>query len=108
MGYIYVRRIRNGLEDSLDRAVKELAGVKGLIVDVRGNTGGGFDAARALRNFDAEDKAEPGRPRFGGTMAVLIDPARRMTIQRGDGTRTPIAVESFSALVRSLAAGRQP
>ena len=39
---------------------------------------------------------------------MLIDPARTMTIRRGDGTRAPIPVEAFSAMVRALAAGRQP
>ncbi|MDQ3071415.1 MAG: hypothetical protein M3R55_17000, partial [Acidobacteriota bacterium] len=39
---------------------------------------------------------------------MLIDPARSMTVRRGDGTRVPIAVEGFTALVRGLAAPRQP
>lgn len=39
---------------------------------------------------------------------MLKDPEQKMTIQRGDGTRAPIPVESFSTLVRSLAARRQP
>lgn len=39
---------------------------------------------------------------------MLIDPARTMTIRRGDGTRAPIPVDAFSAIVRSLAARRQP
>ena len=39
---------------------------------------------------------------------MLIDPAGTMTIRRGDGTRAPIPVASFSEMVRSLAARRQP
>lgn len=39
---------------------------------------------------------------------MLIDPARRMTVRRGDGTRVPVPVDSFSAMVRALAARRQP
>lgn len=39
---------------------------------------------------------------------TLIDPARTMTVRRGDGTRAPIPVASFSEMVRSLAARRQP
>lgn len=73
IGYIYVRRIRADLIDSLDRAVGELKSARGLIVDVRGNSGGGFDAARAHRNFNSEDGREPRRPRYVGPMAVLID-----------------------------------
>lgn len=73
IGYIYVRRIRNDLIDDLDRAVGQLQTAAGLIIDVRGNSGGGFDANRSFRNFDLNDKAEPNRPRFTGPMAVLID-----------------------------------
>ena len=72
IGYIYVRRIRGDLISKLDQAVGELKGATGLIVDVRGNSGGGFDAARSHRNF-ALDEEEPARPRFGGPLALLVD-----------------------------------
>jgi hypothetical protein len=39
---------------------------------------------------------------------MLIDPNATMTIRRGDGSRVPIPVESFTAIVRDLAAGRRP
>jgi carboxyl-terminal processing protease len=75
IGYIYVRRIRQGLEGSLDRAVQALKGARGLIVDVRGNSGGGFDTSSAFRNFDRSpaNSAEPDRPHFTGSIALLID-----------------------------------
>ncbi len=73
IGYIYVRRMKNDLIESLDRAVKELSADKGLIIDVRGNSGGGYDAARAHRNFSFDDDQEPRRPRFRGPIALLID-----------------------------------
>jgi C-terminal processing protease CtpA/Prc len=73
IGYIYVRRIQGDLLDRLDRAVGELKDARGLVIDVRGNSGGGFDAARAHRNFALDDKEEPDRPRFRGPVAVLID-----------------------------------
>ncbi len=73
IGYIYVRRIRGELIESLDRAVAELADARGLIVDVRGNSGGGFDDARSHRNFALDDTNEPERPRFAGPIALLID-----------------------------------
>ncbi len=82
IGYIYVRRIRKDLIGSLDRAVKELAGARGLIVDGRGNSGGGFDARRSHRNFAPDDRAEPSRPRFKGPMALLID---ERCISAGEG-----------------------
>lgn len=73
VGYIYVRRIGEALIPRLDQAVGELQDAHGLIVDVRGNSGGGFDAARATRNFSPTDGEEPERPRFRGPMALLID-----------------------------------
>lgn len=73
IGYIYVRRIRGDLIKDLDQAVAQLQTCAGLIIDVRGNSGGGFDASRSFRNFDLDDKNEPDRPRFHGPMAVLID-----------------------------------
>lgn len=73
IGLIYVRRIRDDLIPRLDQAVEALKNARGLIVDVRGNSGGGFDASRALRNFSLDDGLEPQRPRFKGPMALLID-----------------------------------
>ena len=73
IGYIYVRRIRGDLIERLDLAVKDLQDAKGLIVDVRGNSGGGFDSSRSHRNFAPDDTEEPQRPRFKGPMALLID-----------------------------------
>ncbi len=74
IGHIYVRRIREDLTASLDRAVADLAAADGLIIDVRGNSGGGFDAREAFKNFAAErDSDEPHHPRFDGPLALLID-----------------------------------
>lgn len=73
IGYVYVRRIQADLIERLDQAVGELKGARGMVVDVRGNSGGGFDARRAHRNFALEDSEEPSRPRFRGPVALLID-----------------------------------
>jgi C-terminal processing protease CtpA/Prc len=85
IGYIYVRRIRGDLSGALDAALNALgppAQLRGLIIDVRGNSGGGFDADRALRNFDPDDKQEPNRPRYAGPIALLID---ERCISAGEG-----------------------
>ena len=74
VGYIYVRRIcGRDLVPLLDKTVGELADCRALIVDVRGNPGGGIEKKRAYRNFDPDDEQEPERPRFKGPMALLID-----------------------------------
>ena len=74
IGYIYVRRIPRELISSLDEAVGQLKNARGLIIDVRGNSGGGFDARRSHLNFAVDrDEVEPDRPRFKGPIALLID-----------------------------------
>ncbi|HEX3358636.1 MAG TPA: S41 family peptidase [Tepidisphaeraceae bacterium] len=82
IGYIYVRRIRDELPESLDAALRDLGEMRGLIIDVRGNTGGGFDTQRAFRNFSPDDKEEPGRPRYSGPIAILIN---ERCISAGEG-----------------------
>ena len=64
LGYIYVRRIRQGLEASLDKAVRDLGDIKGLVLDLRGNSGGGFDTSTAFVNFDASPAAGTDRPQI--------------------------------------------
>jgi len=73
IGYIYVRKVRGNLIESLDEAVDDLSRANGLIIDVRGNSGGGFDARRAHLNFDLNSIEEPKRPRFEGPIALLTD-----------------------------------
>jgi C-terminal processing protease CtpA/Prc len=73
IGYIYVRRIRDDLIDRLDKAVGELGNARGLIIDVRGNSGGGFDSRKSHINFVIDDESEHDRPKFTGPIALLID-----------------------------------
>jgi C-terminal processing protease CtpA/Prc len=70
IGYIQVRRMRPALEAALDQALTGLGPLKGLIIDVRGNSGGGYTSATAFRNFD---RTESERPRHTGPIALLID-----------------------------------
>lgn len=72
VGYIYVRKMDSTLIPSLDRAVNELARAKGLIIDVRGNSGGGFDDQQAHLNFALNDPSAD-RPLFKGPIALLTD-----------------------------------
>ncbi|UDQ97656.1 S41 family peptidase [Lentisphaerota bacterium WC36G] len=83
IGYIYVRRIRNDLEKSLDKALQSLEDIDGLIIDVRGNSGGGFDMQTAYVNFDLENKKnQQNRPVYKGKIAILID---QRCISAGEG-----------------------
>jgi C-terminal processing protease CtpA/Prc len=85
LGYILVRRIKAGLEASLDQALASLGPLNGLILDVRGNSGGGFDTATAFQNFDRTPEAgdtQPKRPRYTEPIALLID---ERCISAGEG-----------------------
>lgn len=84
IGYIYVRRIRQGLEGSLDRAVTSLQEARGLIIDVRGNSGGGFDTSTAFVNFEKPPAGagDGNRPRYTGPIALLTDEA---CVSAGEG-----------------------
>jgi C-terminal processing protease CtpA/Prc len=79
-----VRRIAQGLEQGLDRAIRGLSGMRGLIIDVRGNSGGGFDSSTAFENFDLSRSAtaDSKRPSYKGPIALLID---ERTISAGEG-----------------------
>jgi C-terminal processing protease CtpA/Prc len=74
IGQVYVRRIGPDLIARLDEAIGALRDARGLIVDVRGNSGGGFDAKRAHRNFVLDARSgESGWPRYEGPIALLLD-----------------------------------
>jgi carboxyl-terminal processing protease len=102
IGYIYVRRIGANLNASLDKAVGELAEVKGMVIDVRGNSGGGFERLSAVRNFDPDDPEEPQRPRYKGPIALLID---GRCISAGEGWASWFVANKRARLFGSTTAG---
>ncbi len=102
IGYIYVRRISPDLAELLDQAIMQLRSARGLIVDVRGNSGGGFDAERSHRNFDLQDNREPSRPRYTGPVALLID-AR--CISAGEGWSSWFVARQRARLFGEATAG---
>ncbi len=102
IGYLYVRRIRTNLPESLDRAIAGLKGIRGLIIDVRGNSGGGFDGGRALRNFRPNDPAEPKRPRYMGPISLLID---ERCISAGEGWASWFVANKRARLFGAATAG---
>ena len=101
-GYVYVRRIGRNLVADLDAAVRALAGCRGLILDVRGNSGGGFDADAAFANVDPDEKRWPDRPRFTGPIAMLVD---ERTISAGEGWASWFVARHRARLFGSTTAG---
>lgn len=102
VGYLIVRRIRAGLEAGIDRSLAQLKGCDRLILDVRGNSGGGFDAATAFRNFDPAAPADPERIRFAGPIALLVD---ERCISAGEGWASWFVAHKRARLFGSTTAG---
>ena len=102
VGYLYVRRIKADLPESIDCALRDLGDIRALVIDVRGNSGGGFDAARAVRNFNPADNAEPDRPRFNGPIALLID---ERCISAGEGWASWFVATKCAKLFGATTAG---
>ena len=103
IGYIYVRRIGSNLVALLDKAVGELKSASGIIIDVRGNSGGGFDAGKAFLNFALDkDSEEPDRPRFKGPVALLID---SRCISAGEGWASWFAATKRARFFGTATAG---
>ena len=62
VGYMYLRRVDTSVPNGIDEALEAHPNVRGWIVDLRGNSGGGYDRGLIERI-----------ERFGRPVAVLID-----------------------------------
>jgi len=80
-GYIYLRRCKDELPDLVEHALGELGNVPGLILDFRGNSGGGFDHDDLLGRFIPAGKqmsftktySSAGKLQYGGPVVVIVD-----------------------------------
>lgn len=72
VGYLYVHQNDASMERGIDDALARMPQIQRLIIDIRGNAGGGFDPATGFQNFDCEGPPS-AHPRFCGPIAVLID-----------------------------------
>lgn len=82
-GYIHVRRIKDTVLDELDQALGKMRDAPGLILDFRGNSGGGVDHDAFESRFIPAGKEMPRMARpplpgagphaFGGPMIVIVD-----------------------------------
>lgn len=82
-GYIHFRRTKGEVIDELDEALAELGDVPGVILDFRGNSGGGCDHDAFEGRFVPKGHEMPrlarsplpsaGAVAYGGRMIVIVD-----------------------------------
>ena len=77
-GYIRLRNVPADLPEQLDRVLPELSGASGIILDMRGNSGGGCDHgavfARFLERGEFWGRIEgAGEAPYPGPVVVIVD-----------------------------------
>ena len=80
-GYIYLRRCRGEILEQMDAALAALGNPPGIILDFRGNSGGGFDHDALLGRFVPAGKQisfaktirSAGPAQYGGPVVVIVD-----------------------------------
>lgn len=92
-GYVHVRRCKGDLPQQMDQALAKVGGAPGLILDFRGNSGGGFDhddffgrfIPKGQRISFAKGYASSGDAPYGGPIVVIVDATVRSAGETGGG-----------------------
>ena len=100
-GYLYIRNLDRDLVESVDAALQSFGRIPGLIIDLRGNGGGGYNN-EVLKRFDKKAGAAKGTPFFGGEMVVLIDEG---TFSAGETFARDLFYAANAHLMGSVTAG---
>lgn len=91
-GYVHLRRSPGDLPEQLDEALKVVGDAPGLVLDYRGNSGGGFDHEAFMGRFLPEGARLPssayqtaGPRQFGGPVVVIVDGTVKSAGETGSG-----------------------
>jgi C-terminal processing protease CtpA/Prc len=92
-GYVHVRRCKDDLPERMDEALAGLAGAPGIVLDFRGNSGGGFDHDALFGRFIAQGKeisfnkryVSAGPHPYAGPLVVIVDGSVVSAAETGSG-----------------------
>ncbi len=92
-GYIHYRRCKGTISQHTDEALAALGDVRGLVLDFRGNGGGGFDHDAFMGRFIPTGKsmsfsksyASAGDNPYGGPIVVIVNGTTRSAGETGSG-----------------------
>jgi carboxyl-terminal processing protease len=92
-GVIHLRRCPGDLPERVERALAALGPVPGLILDFRGNSGGGFDHDALMGRFVPDGKtlrfgksyASAGKTQYAGPVVVIVNGLVRSAGETGSG-----------------------
>ncbi|MDF1837324.1 MAG: S41 family peptidase [Planctomycetota bacterium] len=93
-GYVHIRRCKGNLPEQMDEALAALGDVPGMILDFRGNSGGGFDHDALYGRFVPKGEVfDPGTKKFksqgpnpyGGPIVVIVDGTVRSAGETASG-----------------------
>lgn len=93
MGYVHVRRSKGDLPEQMDEALAKVGDAPGLVLDFRGNSGGGFDHEGFLGRFVpmgetlsfGNSYASAGPRPYGGRIVVIVDATVRSAGETASG-----------------------
>ena len=102
-GYIHLRRCKSSLPELVDQALAEVGDAPGIILDFRGNSGGGFDHPALMGRFVPKGETlrfkkryeSAGDAPYGGPVVAIVD----ATIRSAGETAAAIFKEDGRAYV---------
>jgi carboxyl-terminal processing protease len=107
IGYILLDRVTRNSWLEVDAALRELSGVRGLILDLRGNPGGYLDESLNLADLFVDEDAVLVRTRYRevGTDRTLENVSVARMPQRFLGVPMIVLVDAYSASAAEIIAG---
>jgi len=93
VGYVYLRRCKTELIEQMDEVLSHISVAPGLILDFRGNGGGGFDHDAFMGRFVPagtelsfnKSYASAGPHPYGGPLVVIVDGTVISAAETGSG-----------------------